>query len=98
MPLGPLTVVDEASGLLGLAGSGVMVEVDEERLKVLARGAKCVSLSSESVSQRSSQDGDTRAEVCEDILLVSFQDMAKQLLDARLCRGSCVDKRKSVFG
>lgn len=35
-----------ASGLVGLGGSWAMVEVDEVRLKVLARGAKCVSLSS----------------------------------------------------
>jgi len=31
---------------LGDWESGVMVEVDDERLKVLARGARCVSLSS----------------------------------------------------
>lgn len=53
MPLGSLTVVVEDSGLLGGLddGSGVMVEVEEERLKVLARGARCVSLSSEAVSK-----------------------------------------------
>ena len=52
IPLGSLTVVDEARGLFGGlgAGSGVMVEVEDERLKVLAKGARCVSLSSEAVS------------------------------------------------
>lgn len=51
--MGSLTVVVEDSGLLGGLddGSGVMVEVEEERLKVLARGARCVSLSSEAVSK-----------------------------------------------
>jgi hypothetical protein len=41
-----LTVVDEASGLPFCALSGMMVEVEDERLKVLAKGARCVSLSS----------------------------------------------------
>jgi hypothetical protein len=44
--LGSLTVVDEASGLPFCALSGMMVEVEDERLKVLAKGARCVSLSS----------------------------------------------------
>lgn len=53
MPLGSLTAVDEERGLFGGLdeGSGVMVEVEDERLKVLAKGARCVSLSS-GVGQR----------------------------------------------
>lgn len=55
MPLGSLTAVDEARGLVGGlgAGSGVIVEVEDERLKVLAKGARCVSLSSGAVSDAS---------------------------------------------
>lgn len=42
-----LGVVEVAKGLVGgLVDSLVSVEVDDERLKVLARGARCVSLSS----------------------------------------------------
>ena len=43
MPLGSLTAVEEVDrGLFGglAAGSGVMVEVEDERLKVLASGAR----------------------------------------------------------
>ena len=40
----PEGVVDERGDLAG--ASGVMVDCDEEREKVLARGARCVSLSS----------------------------------------------------
>lgn len=48
-------VVDEARGLFGGlgAGSGVIVEVEDERLKGLfARGARCVSFSSVWLSVR----------------------------------------------
>lgn len=38
--------VDDASGLVALFESEVMVEVEVDRLKVFASGAKCVSLSS----------------------------------------------------
>lgn len=39
--------VEVAKGLVGgLVASLVSVEVDDERLKVLAKGARCVSLSS----------------------------------------------------
>lgn len=58
MPLVSLaTLVDEARGLDVLGGSfaPVMVEVDEERLKVLARGARCVSLSSAACEQAAGQ-------------------------------------------
>jgi hypothetical protein len=52
-----------------LAGwSPTMVDVDDERLKVLARGARCVSLSSADRQQRQ-QAGAPHA------LLVSFHDM-----------------------
>jgi hypothetical protein len=46
---GSLTAVEEDRGLFGCleAVSGTMVEVLDDLLKVLARGAKCVSLSSE---------------------------------------------------
>lgn len=62
MPLGSLTAVDEARGLFGGlgAGSGVIVEVEDERLKVLAKGARCVSLSSGAVSDAGRQ-GETVA-------------------------------------
>jgi hypothetical protein len=52
------------------AGSGTMVDVDEERLKVLARGARCVSLSSAAGQTVNRDDGQ------ENALLVIFQDMA----------------------
>jgi hypothetical protein len=43
-----LVSVGAALGVVldGRGASGMIVEVDEERLKVLARGARCVSLSS----------------------------------------------------
>jgi hypothetical protein len=40
------------------AVSGVIVEVDEERLKVFARGARCVSFSSAEGQQKSMGQGD----------------------------------------
>jgi hypothetical protein len=52
MPLGSFgstaVLLDDVLGAgdLVVAESLTMVEVDEERLKVLARGARCVSLSS----------------------------------------------------
>lgn len=47
MPFVSLVRVEELErGLVGLAGSFVMVDVEEDLLKVLARGARCVSLSS----------------------------------------------------
>jgi hypothetical protein len=47
LPWVSLRVVDEARGLfVGFcAASGVMVEVDDDREKVFASGARCVSLS-----------------------------------------------------
>lgn len=53
IPFGSLalaSVLVEANGLEGLDDSLTMVEVDEERPKVFARGARWVSLSSVSVS------------------------------------------------
>jgi hypothetical protein len=49
----------------------VIVEVEDERLNVFARGARCVSLSSALASDESQSRPKTYA------LLVSFQDMAK---------------------
>lgn len=55
MPLGSLgstSVVPEETLEAGLGESPTMVEVEEERLKVLARGARWVSLSSSSMLAR----------------------------------------------
>ena len=47
IPFVSLLLVDTfARGLVAFAGSFVIVEVEDERLKVLARGARCVSFSS----------------------------------------------------
>ena len=57
---------------LGDWESGVMVEVDDERLNVLARGARCVSFSSTIARQQRIQCPNAR----NDVLLVSFQDIS----------------------
>jgi hypothetical protein len=73
MPLGSLesTLVVLPEGGVGFCSSGTIVEVDEERLNVFARGARCVSLSSTHVISKAELNEDT----CH-ILFVSFQDMA----------------------
>lgn len=49
MPLSlPSTLIELLRLLVGLGVSGTMVEVEDERLKVLAKGAKWVSFSSAS--------------------------------------------------
>jgi hypothetical protein len=67
-------VLDTGVVLDGLGDweSGVIVEVDDERLKVLARGAKCVSFNSAIERQQRIQLLNAR----NDVLLVSFQDIS----------------------
>ena len=55
---------------LALWESGTMVEVEDERLKVLARGARCVSLSSAGGQTEPGEDSEVKY-----ALFVSFQDM-----------------------
>lgn len=56
-----------------------MVDVDEERLKVFARGARCVSLSSATVSDT------TKAMYRGYRLLVSFQLIVEAVSGKELC-------------
>jgi hypothetical protein len=67
MPLGSFestaAVLDDVLEMeaLGAAESlFTMVEVDEDRLKVLARGARCVSLSSAMVRRRRLKRGEVK--------------------------------------
>jgi hypothetical protein len=65
---------------LGVAWSPTIVDVDDERLNVFARGARCVSLSSTRAIR-----GGHGTNVLIYALLVSFQDMvaaAQRWLDA----------------
>lgn len=69
MPLGSLG--SETLEALGVCSPPTMVDVDDERLKVLASGARWVSLSSARCYVRRADE-----QMCPYALLVSFQLMA----------------------
>lgn len=78
----PLTSLDDeddelARGLDGGFGASllVMVDVEDERLKVLARGARCVSFSSGVAVSTRDRRTKQRWRFDHNILLVNFQDM-----------------------
>lgn len=100
MPLGSLGSTSVVALLAEPVDFGVwsptMVEVDEERLKVLASGARCVSLSSRQML------GGTETDTKGDVLLVSFQDMVaagqRSLGAERQTKGKQVETRESGGG